>query len=480
MNDDDLEKLAQQAEDDTDFARRRRGMEDFRYDEQQGAYWDTTTGNLISAKSVNGAIPKDEWPTRPDGRNGQLKPYPPADAINDVDTGLTVEGSTWWPGMPTFIQDIVVTDRGPIKIRGACCYNSYVPPDRSKLRTDQNPDPWIEHVQFLFPDPVEQEQFFNWAAHMVQRPDEKVNHGLVMAGAQGIGKDTALLPLRWGVGEWNTAEIEPDVVNRQYNGYVKSVMLIINEVRPHDEDHKASNFYNQLKPLLASPPEMLAMEIKYANPIYVRNLCHVILTTNDPLSMYIPPEDRRLFVMRSPLPDPKTTPIFSPDYFHQMHDYLADGGSDAVVRWLLNRPLDNWQPAAPPPMTTGKQAIIESAHQVRRTVADDVIEACMETLGSPQVIFARDLSDIVNQGNFFDDRREANKALQARNFHFKMSEWGYEPVRNPDASEWRIKRGKELIFRSRVAFVAKSVPHDEQLRAIAAELQKRPLALEWQ
>lgn len=475
MRDDELANLADQAEEEAQqlFIRRRRRMEDFRYDEAQNAFWDTTTGTLLGANAVNGAIPREFWPTRPDGRNGRLRPFEPALAINDVDTGLTVEGSTWWPGQPQFIQNALVTSRGVIHTKGAVSYNTYVPPDLSRLRTDRNPDKWIEHVKFIFPDPVEHEHFFDFAAHMVQRPDEKVNHGIVIAGAQGIGKDTALLPLRRAVGEWNTAEISPDDIASAYNPYIKSVMLVINEVRPHDEDHKASNFYNQLKPLLASPPEMLGMNVKYQNTIYVRNLCHVILTTNDPLTMYIPSEDRRLFVMWSPLPDPKKTPIFSAEYFDEMHRYLHDGGADSVAKWLANRDIVHFNPGSPPPMTAGKLAVIGSTHEVRRSAVDDVFELYIERIfnsKAPDVVFAKDLIDFVTHDAFFDDKERILKTLTAKSFHFKMDERGYAMVKNPYASEWRA--GK---FRSRAAFVRKELAASERMDAIAAELEKRPL-----
>lgn len=475
MRDEELLNLANDAEEEASqlFIRRRRRMEDFRYDETQNAYWDTTTGQLLIANAVNGAIPREFWPTRPDGRNGRLRPFEPALAINDVDTGLTVEGSTWWPGQPKFIENAIVTARGVIHTKGAVSYNTYVAPDLSRLRTDRNPDRWIEHIKFLFPDPVEHEHFFNFAAHMVQRADEKVNHGIVIAGAQGIGKDTALLPLRRAVGEWNTAEISPDDIASPYNPYIKSVMLVINEVRPHDEDHKASNFYNQLKPLLAAPPEMLGMNVKYQNTIYVRNLCHVILTTNDPLTMYIPNEDRRLFVMWSPVPDPKKTPIFAPGYFDEMHSWMEDGGADSVAKWLANRDIMQFNPGSPPPMTAGKLAIIGSTHEVRRSAVDDVFELYTERfLNSkmPDVVFAKDLIDFVTHDAFFDDKERILKTLTAKSFHFKMDERGYVMVKNPYASEWRS--GK---FRSRAAFVRKEVAAGDRLEAISAELEKRPL-----
>jgi hypothetical protein len=306
---------------------------------------------------------------------------------------------------------------------------------------------------------------------MIQRPEEKINHGLVMAGAQGIGKDTALIPVRRGVGEWNAAEVGPDAITSPYNGFVKSVLLVINEVRPHDEEFKANNFYNLLKPILASPPDMLPMTVKYANTIYVRNLCHVILTTNDPLSMYIPSEDRRLFVMSSGLTDPKKSGAFAPDYFDKLYQWLyKDNGVEAAIRWLLARDISRAALHAPPPATRGKVAIIESAAQVRRTQADDVWDDfCTNVYGGkyPLVVFHRDLTDYASTEGFDDAARQV-AALSAKSFHFKMSERGYDMIKNPNGSEW--KAGK---FRSRTAFATREVNREEQLRLINEALAER-------
>lgn len=477
-SDEELLRAAQESEDSIagEFVRRLRTVTDFRYDEVQEKYWDTTTGTLLGAKSVNGAIPKDDWPTYTDDK-GKVKRQQPAQAINDVETGLTVEGSTWWPGKGKFLYDTIVNDRGVIDKAGAVTYNSYVAPTHRQPPEGVKPDQWIQHVKKIYPDPVEQEHFFDFAAHMLQRPDQKVNHGIVMAGNFGIGKDTALLPLRAGVGMWNAAEIEPDAISRHYNPYIKSVMLIINEVRPHDEDHKASNFYNQIKPLLAAPPDMLPMEVKYANTVYVPNLCHVLLTTNDPLTMYIPEDDRRLFVMTSNAPSARDKQafeaFFGSRYFQHMYKYLYEGGMEAAIQWLLDRDVSDFDAGQHPPMTAGKKAIIESATQIRRSVIDDLVEQYIETECDeerPAVIFHRDLSEYVARGPWFDDAKSVTKMLNAKNFHFKMDEHGYEMMRNPYSAEWRHKK-----FRSRMAFVRKDITSGERYDAVNDALQCRPL-----
>ena len=449
MTDEELLRIAQEHE--SSFVRRRRSLMDFRYDEQQEKYWDLTTGILLGARSVDGAIHKEEWPT------AGKKQIRPSVAINDIDSGLTVEGSTWWPGMPQFIENHVVTERGAMRVAGASTYNSYCAPP-SPQRLDGTPQPWLDHVRRLYPDPVEHEHFFDFCAHAIQRPDEKINHGIVMSGAQGIGKDTALLPVRRGVGEWNAAEIAPDAITSPYNGYVQSVLLIINEVRPHDHEHKASNFYNMLKPILASPPDMLPMTLKYANTIYVRNLSHVILTTNDPLTMYIPPEDRRLFVMNS-----NAERDLDAQYFEALYSWFDSGGIDEVIGWLASRDISAFLASATPALTSGKEMIIESAHSVRRSSVDELIEMYVEKHNNPHVIFQRDLSSFAVAEQFDDATK-----IRGNTIHYKMSEHGYDLMRNPTATEWRAGS-----FRSRLAFCSKKIPPPQRMAAVELELEKR-------
>jgi hypothetical protein len=123
-----------------------------------------------------------------------------------------------------------------------------------------------------------------------------------------------------------------------------------------------------------------------------------------------------------------------------------------------------------PPSTRGKQAIIESAVQVRRTQIDDIFEDyCQAKLGGerPKVFFHRDLTDFA-RAETFDDSARIISALNAKNFHFKMAERGYDMVRCPTGSEWRS--GK---YRCRMAFADRTISKEDQLKLISEELVNR-------
>ena len=86
------------------------------------------------------------------------------------------------------------------------CFNLYLPPtiepgDAAKA------GPWLDHVHKVYPDDAE--HIVQWLAHRVQRPQEKINHALVLGGEQGIGKDTICEPVKRAVGPWNFEEASP-------------------------------------------------------------------------------------------------------------------------------------------------------------------------------------------------------------------------------------------------------------------------------
>ena len=86
------------------------------------------------------------------------------------------------------------------------CFNLYRPP-AVKLGDATKAAPWIDHVSKVFgPDA---DHIISWLAHRVQRPQEKINHALVLGGCQGIGKDTLLERVKQAVGPWNFARRHP-------------------------------------------------------------------------------------------------------------------------------------------------------------------------------------------------------------------------------------------------------------------------------
>ena len=74
--------------------------------------------------------------------------------------------------------------------------------------------------------------------------------------AAGIGKDTILEPLRHAIGPWNFSEVTPVQMMGRFNGFLKAVVLRVNEVRDRGETDRYA-FYNHSKIMIAAPPDTL-------------------------------------------------------------------------------------------------------------------------------------------------------------------------------------------------------------------------------
>ena len=92
--------------------------------------------------------------------------------------------------------------------------------------------------------------------YRVQRPHEKINHGLVLGGLQGIGKDTLLEPVKRAVGPWNLSRRRRYRCLAASTASRKSVVLRISEAKDMGEFDRFK-FYDHMKTFLASPPDVI-------------------------------------------------------------------------------------------------------------------------------------------------------------------------------------------------------------------------------
>lgn len=228
------------------------------------------------AASVNSRIPPitllDEAgkPILRDGKTVKLS------ASTWLDQNRPVEQMTWCPGLPMIVPDRLVSQGGWIERNGVRCFNLYRPPNIPRG------DPtdvarWLDHVKCVFP--VDAPHIIQWLGHRVRRPHEKINHALVLGGPQGIGKDTILEPVKRAVGPWNFQETSAEQVMGRFNGFLKSVILRINEA-PDLGNVDRYKLYEHLKAYTAAPPDVLRCDEKNIREHAVFNVCGVVITTN--------------------------------------------------------------------------------------------------------------------------------------------------------------------------------------------------------
>jgi hypothetical protein len=174
-----------------------------------------------------------------------------------LDQNRPVEQMTWCPGLPMLITDRLVVAGGWIERPEVTSFNLYRPP-RLQLGDAAQAELWLSHVQRVYGED-DATHIVRWLAQRVQRPADKINHALVLGGAQGIGKDTLLEPIKYAVGPWNFQDISPTHLLGRFNGFVKSVILRVNEARDLGEVDRFS-FYDRTKIYTAAPPDVLRVD----------------------------------------------------------------------------------------------------------------------------------------------------------------------------------------------------------------------------
>ncbi len=453
----ELEQLANRGFEPGD--RKLRALDDFYYDAVQDKYWRVSDGALLNPEAVDALVPMQNWVEGYDAA-GKFKLLRPSAWLKRIENDHVVEGSTWWPSEAKVIRDVSVGDGGVTPSPGDRLFNLYKPPCIEGGDAAQA-EPWKEHVRTLFPEKAEHEHLFRYAAHMVQRPEEKCNHAIVLLGKQGIGKNLLLEPLLDAVGRNNAREIEPDNVFDQFNSWKRSVAVVINEARPTSDEHRQTEFYEKLKPLAAAPPHTLPVNEKHQRAVWVMNRCRVFITTNHSSSIHIPPDDRRMFVLRSMLP----TEWAPKGYFIALGKWIEGVGSKHVAAFLRSVDLSDFNPGAEPPKTAAWNDIVGTWRSIGD--GDAVAEAMRELrkpkddsdelLPEPDVVFSKDLLDTAI-GNGLDTKDELRALTKGpRKLERKMENLGYDIVGLPKGqSEWRYKKGGKE-FRCSLAFVKQTL-----------------------
>jgi hypothetical protein len=250
-------------------------------------------GAVWSATAVNARVLPIER-----GPDSQGKPGKPLAASKWLDRNDAVVGRTWAPGEPQIIKDRMADEGGFFAKKGARVLNLYRPPQIVRV-TDDDVGFWQSHLHDLWPD--EADHIEQWFAHRVQHPGKKINHGLLLTGEQGIGKDAVIEPLKRAIGGWNFKEISPEALLGSFNEYVQSVALRISEIKDLGDIDRFA-FYEVTKTLMAAPPDTLRCNPKYVKPYHVMNVTGVIMTSNYKVSgLYLP---RRLARQRLPAQGP--------------------------------------------------------------------------------------------------------------------------------------------------------------------------------
>jgi len=366
--------------------------------------------------------------------------------------GRAVQQMTWAPGEPIIIADRLIAEGGWIARKDMKCCNLYRPPPQLTGGNPKKAKPWLDHIHKVYPDDVE--HITTWCAHRVQRPHEKINHALVLGGAQGIGKDTLLEPVKIAIGHWNFQEIGPTQLLGRFNGFLKRVILRVNEARDLGEVNRYA-FYDHMKPIIASPPGVLRVDEKNLHEYNIINVVGIVVTTNHRDGVYLPPDDRRHYVAWSEL----EKEAFPPDYWPKLyHWYENEHGYAHVGAYLGKLDLSNFDAKAPPPKTEAWHAMVN----VNRAPEEAELADVLDRLGNPG---ATTLNEIIDEAPAFSDfHKWLEDRKNRRAIPHRLEAVGYIPFRNPHTKDGHWEVGGVRC----VVYVDKRLIPEDAFKAVAA------------
>lgn len=212
-------------------------------------------------------------------------------------------------------------------------------------------------------------------AYLVKHPEIKIDSApLIVSPEQGTGKTTLAyeIPKRL-VGVHNSTMVSNKTLRGSFSGYVNGrKFLHFDEIHINgkwDSDDTA----NGLKSLVAG--SVVEVRPLYMNSFNIRNRLWVSATSNYDDAMSLPNETERRWAVYAHKPIRKWTQQQREQYFSVLYRWLNSPRAAGVLRWYFAQTdVSKFNPAAPPPVTAAKLAMVKKSQIREVRLLQDAIE----------------------------------------------------------------------------------------------------------
>jgi hypothetical protein len=316
----------------------------FAYLESEDGYFSLKYKREISRAAFNATFSHLECNSI-HGKNAKLRPSYCFDENREGAGGKILSGLTYAAGDPVIVS-----------IDGNLYGNRWIDarPKVSQSLPDKNIRLWLDHCKTLVPNASELEHILDVMAFKLQNPRTKINHAILHGGEEGCGKDTMWAPFIWAVcgeGLKNRALMDSNITHGQWGYHFESEIIIINELKEPDAAARRQ-LANQLKAVIAAPPETLSVNRKGKHPYDVANRVFVLAFSNEQVPISLATQDRRWFCVWS------HAPKMDPNDGKVIWEWFKKDGYPAIAYFLSTRDVSKFNPAAAPAMTEFKANLI--------------------------------------------------------------------------------------------------------------------------
>lgn len=303
----------------------------------------------------------DEW----SGKHHQYVDTPHRDKKVLIRTAFLESRNTtkvdtidYLPGKPQIVEK-----------HGQPVLNSWtLPPHKD---TDAEPEIFLDHINYLFPDERERNTFLDWLAFKVQNPAMR-SYGVVLVAedAYGIGRswlaDAIKFALNGQVKHATLAQLIGKGTQAQANyndTFFECQFLIVEEARDGLSGQDFYDSYETLKERVDTKPTTTMRNTKYGAARDDLMWFNLLVFTNHADALLLPEGDRRFAAFTNP--DTKR----DESHYERLYNALDGDELARIYSWLMRREISEFSHTRPP-MTAAKTQMISMS----RGPADEFID----------------------------------------------------------------------------------------------------------
>lgn len=222
--------------------------------------------------------------------------------------------------------------------------------------------PFLKHIKLLFPEKDDFNAIMDWIAFTVQTPEKRIPWAPLLISSQGVGKGFIAKVLELMVGEHNTSVILPSRLSNQFNSFMQSKVVIIDEAKVSANMQDS----DKLKSLISETT--LEINTKGKPEKTCKIFCNVMLFSNHEDAAVIEDSDRRFWVYKIPVAKQ------SLKYYKKLWNWYTAKNVAHVLAFMLARDLSKYNHAAVPYSGTIKATMADASKSQLEVDIRDAIE----------------------------------------------------------------------------------------------------------
>lgn len=249
--------------------------------------------------------------------------------------------------------------------------NTYKP---AIVRTvEGDPQPFLDHLNRLFPDDGDRMIFLSWLAHNIKYPGYKIPWAPVIQSTEGAGKGVFKLLMTAAVGKPyihfpNAKELTNS--GSRFNAWMRNKLFILaDEIKVDDR----RDLIEVLKPMISET--VIEMESKGVDQDLEDNYSNWLFFTNYKDAVPIDQNGRRYMIHFTPFQTKQDLVAAGMDdaYFSRLYGWLKADGAAIVINWLKSHHVERGQiPMVAPHTTSWDEAVSIGRSPIERSILEAV------------------------------------------------------------------------------------------------------------